>query len=266
MQIAFNQIASSYDETFTNSEIGKRQRNIVWNYLERILPADVQLDILELNCGTGEDALFLANKGYSVTATDVSEEMLDITNAKISKNGLEKNVGTKKINIEELQETLFDRKFDVIFSNFGGMNCVEEEVLGKLSKELKLLLNSKGRIILVLMPKFCLWETVYFMSKLNLNESLRRSKAGHTVAKVGEFEVKTYYHSPSILEKKFANNFVVRKIIPIGFFIPPSYLNNYFAEKKKTLNFLASLETKSSNLSLLSNAADHFLIDMELKE
>ena len=80
MQNAFDQIASSYDETFTYTEIGKKQRNIVWDYLKRTLPADTQLDILELNCGTGEDALFLANIGHSVTATDASEEMLNITN------------------------------------------------------------------------------------------------------------------------------------------------------------------------------------------
>ena len=224
------------------------------------------MDILELNCGTGEDALFLANKGHRVTATDASDEMLNITNAKILENALEENVSTEKINMEELTEGTLDKKFDLIFSNFGGLNCVDEEVLRKLSNALNLFLNTKGRLIFVLMPNFCLWESIYFLTKFELNKSFRRSRAGHTIAKVGGSDVKTYYHSPSDIKKNFSKNFMVRKIIPIGFFIPPSYLNDYFKKKQKTLNFLGGLESKSSNLSILSNAADHFLIDMELKE
>lgn len=265
MQIAFDQIASSYDETFTNSEIGKRQRNIVWNYLERTLPADDQIDILELNCGTGEDAIFLAKKGNRITATDVSEEMLNIADEKVSKASLGNSIMTQKLGIEELNQDTYDKKFDLIFSNFGGLNCVNEEVLEKLSTTFKLLLNSRGRIILVIMSKFCLWESIYFLSKLKLNESKRRSRAGYTIANIGGYDVRTYYYSSWIIKNKFGNNFNVKKIIPIGIFIPPSYLDGYFKEKKKTLHFLTCLEEKSSKLSLLSNAADHYLIDMELK-
>jgi ubiquinone/menaquinone biosynthesis C-methylase UbiE len=265
MHTAFDQIASSYDETFTYSEVGKRQRNIVWDYLEKTLPLNKQSDILELNCGTGEDALFFANRGYRVTATDVSEAMLNITHRKIVENGFEKSVHIKKINIEELNGRTFNKKFDLIFSNFGGLNCFDERVLGELSKEFKLLLNASGRLILVLMPKFCLWEFIYFLTKLKLREGSRRSRAEYSMAKVGGSDVKTYYHSPAIITKKFNNNFNVRKIIPIGFFIPPSYLNRYFTKKKKTLNFLTRIEVRTSSVPLLSNAADHFLIDLELR-
>ena len=139
-------------------------------------------------------------------------------------------------------------------------------MLDKLSNEFKVLLNAKGRIILVLMPRFCLWESIYFITKLKLNKSLRRSRTGYTTAKVKGSDVKTFYYSPSNIAKKFSNNFIVKKIIPIGFFIPPSYLNNYFTKKERTLNLLTSLDTGSSNISFLSKAADHFLIDMELKK
>ncbi len=37
------------------------------------------LDILELNCGTGEDAVLFSEKGFNIVATDVSEEMLKVT-------------------------------------------------------------------------------------------------------------------------------------------------------------------------------------------
>jgi ubiquinone/menaquinone biosynthesis C-methylase UbiE len=266
MHTAFDQITSSYDETFTYSEVGKRLRNIVWNYLEKTLPLNKQLDILELNCGTGEDALFLAKRGNTVTASDMSETMLNIVNEKVLIDGLVNQVHTRKINIEELRKSTFDKKFDLIFSNFGGLNCVDERVHGRLSNEFKLLLNTNGKIILVLMPRFCFWESFYFLTKLKLNETLRRMRTGYTMAKVGGADVKTFYYSPSNIAKKFSNNFIVKKIIPIGFFIPPTYLDSFFTKKKKTLNILTGLETKSSKVPFLSNAADHFLIDMELKD
>jgi ubiquinone/menaquinone biosynthesis C-methylase UbiE len=266
MQIAFDKIASSYDETFTNTKIGKKQRSIVWNFLERALPLDEKLDVLELNCGTGEDAIFLAKRGNNLTATDMSEEMLQITKEKVLRAGLENCINIKKLRVEEISKDTFNTKFDLIFSNFGGLNCVDENVLNKLSNEFKLLLKTNGRVILVLMPRLCLWESIYFLTKFKLNESKRRSRAGYTIANIGGSDVRTYYYSPSIIKNKFGNNFIVKKIIPIGFFIPPSYLDSYFKEKKKILNFLASLETNISSLSFLANAADHYLIDMELKD
>ena len=60
---AFDAIAEHYDDLFTNSLIGRAQRQAVWEIASRHLrPGGL---VLELNCGTGEDALFLANSGMT---------------------------------------------------------------------------------------------------------------------------------------------------------------------------------------------------------
>ena len=69
-------IASTYDASFTRTPIGQLQRKQVWTYLEKITLELKGLDILELNCGTGEDAVLFSEKGFYIVATDVSEEML----------------------------------------------------------------------------------------------------------------------------------------------------------------------------------------------
>lgn len=44
--------------------------------------------ILDVGCGTGELAILLSKKGYSVTGVDLSEEMLSIAFEKVSKAGV----------------------------------------------------------------------------------------------------------------------------------------------------------------------------------
>ncbi len=85
MKSDFDATASlQYDKEFTYTSIGKFQRNNVHSYLREILPENNPINILELNCGTGEDALFFLKNGHKVLATDLSEEMLHITKNKTS--------------------------------------------------------------------------------------------------------------------------------------------------------------------------------------
>src|SRR4051812_33151890 len=74
---AFDSYAETYDSHFTQSAIGKLQRERVRIFLSKHLKK-MPLNILEINCGTGEDAFWMADKGHKVTATDGSEEMIKV--------------------------------------------------------------------------------------------------------------------------------------------------------------------------------------------
>jgi len=265
MQIPFDKIALAYDELFTNSAIGKLQRNIIWKYLDESLPTNKKINILELNCGTGEDAVYFAKKGFSVVATDISDDMLKLTKEKISKYGLEKNCSTRKLDLENSDEFNFKQKFDLVFSNFGGLNCVDKKSLKNLSLFISSILNDKGRIIFVLMPKFCLWESFYFLLKLKFSSVFRRASTKSLNVQINGGIVQTFYYSPKDIVNMFGNKFKFRNIKPVGFFIPPSFLNKFFLKKKKALRMLNSFENPASNISFLAKFSDHFLIDMELK-
>ena len=81
--LVFDQMAREYDDVFTNSMIGRAQRDAVWSVLTRVFERGDR--VLELNCGTGEDALFLAQNGISVTACDASEQMIQIASGRLRK-------------------------------------------------------------------------------------------------------------------------------------------------------------------------------------
>ncbi len=61
MKVAFDHKASIYDTEFSYSHTGRLQRQRVWAYLETHVFSEQNspLKILELNAGTGEDALVL---------------------------------------------------------------------------------------------------------------------------------------------------------------------------------------------------------------
>jgi ubiquinone/menaquinone biosynthesis C-methylase UbiE len=266
MQQAFDTIADRYDAAFTFSAIGSAQREIVRRYLENSLPQNKELNVLELNCGTGEDTLWFSKNGHTVLATDISEKMLEITEKKARDNQLSDKIKTKRLDLSKADELNINEYFDLIFSNFGGINCLAFNDFFKLPLFLSKLLKPNGRLIMVIMPEFCLWEMFYFTLKLNLKKAFRRSSTKGVKVKLMDREIITYYYSPIIVRKIFHREFEQVGLKPIGFFIPPSYLENFFQSKNKIFNFIKRLESHISNWSLLSSYSDHFLIDLRLKK
>src|SRR5688500_3425722 len=96
----FDSMALDYDRSFTASSIGQRMRAAVWRRLDAVFRPGER--VLELNCGTGEDAVHLAGRGVRVLATDTSPEMLAIARAKVERAGLTERVEIARLPIEEL--------------------------------------------------------------------------------------------------------------------------------------------------------------------
>jgi SAM-dependent methyltransferase len=262
MQQAFDTIAENYDSTFTQSKIGKAQREIIWNYLKKVLANKKNLKVLELNCGTGEDAVWFAKKGCSVIATDQSNKMLEITKQKAIENKLSDVIETKKVDLTNIDESNLSGSYDLIFSNFGGINCLSFKDLYKLPDMLNNLINPSGRLIMVIMPTFCLWEMIYFTLKLNLKKAFRRSSIKSVKVNLNGEELSVEYYTPVLVNKIFRKHFKQVGLKPVGFFIPPSYLEKFFSSKHKTFDLLQKLESIVTDWSLMSNYSDHFLIDL----
>ncbi len=259
----FDSVAEKYDENFTNTEIGKLQRARVWNYLNSILP-NHSLNILELNCGTGEDAIWFAKKGHKVWATDISKKMVEIARFKVEQLNLSDKITVGQLDINEIDRASFPNRFDLVFSNFGGLNCLTENELTVLSQRLKNLLTSTGRFVAVVMPAFCITESLYFLSKFKFKEIFRRKKM--QAVNFDNNLVNTYYYHPKIFCGYFINDFNFNKAVGVGLTIPPSYLNNYFRTKLNTLKFLNRLEGSIGNSFFSASISDHYLIDLIIKK
>ncbi|HEX5164835.1 MAG TPA: methyltransferase domain-containing protein, partial [Thermomicrobiales bacterium] len=82
----FDSVAAGYDDAFTSHQLGHWLREMVWQRMAASFAPGQH--VLELGCGTGEDALWLAQRGVHVTATDASPAMLAETRRKVERAGL----------------------------------------------------------------------------------------------------------------------------------------------------------------------------------
>lgn len=260
MKADFDKAAPNYDANFTHSVIGTLQRNLVYHQLSKILNEDNPKNILEINCGTGEDAIWLARQNFEVTATDISEAMIAVAK---SKTTLE-NLVFKVADCSTIDKDFASEKFDFIFSNFGGLNCLSSSELTLFFKNSSEMLNQKGQLVLVIMPKNTLWEQFYFLLKRDFKKAFRRKKEA-AIANVEGENVVTYYYNPKDIVNLAKANFEIKALKPIGFLVPPSYLEPFFKKKPKLISFLNAVEQSLKNQSWLSKYADHYLIVLHKK-
>lgn len=258
--MAFSKAASNYDETFTNSAVGRLQRNRVWNYLNRNISSAEFPRVLELNCGTGEDAKWLASKGFRVTATDLSPEMIEEAKRK-NPSGINFEVCA----FDKVADRFPPASFDFIFSDFGGLNCISPAEIRLLAEQLSVLLRPGGRFIAVVMSNDCAMERWYFRRK-KMQEQVNRRKNPNGISTTVEGETfTTYYYSPDQFATLVSNVFRVRAQKAVGWTIPPSYTNNYFSSRPMLLKALNVFENTIGNIPALAKKADHFLVDLVKK-
>jgi ubiquinone/menaquinone biosynthesis C-methylase UbiE len=70
----WNVAAETYEQKLTGTIVGHIRRKVVWRELDRAFgPGDF---VMELNCGTGIDAVHLSLRNVHVTALDLSPKMI----------------------------------------------------------------------------------------------------------------------------------------------------------------------------------------------
>ncbi len=257
----FDILAETYDSDFTQSRIGKLQRKRVWEILMPVLQSyNHPLKILEINCGTGEDALRLAEIGHTVIATDASKVMLEKAQQKLYSSKINSDhIQFIQCGFSELTDHFADEKFDLVFSNFGGINCVDENDIIQLGKDLSNITSSNARLFLVVMSRFCLWEIFYYSFKGKLSTAFRRKKKS-LLFNVNGSSMPVFYYSPQDIKRLFQSKFKPVQTYPVGLFIPPSYLEKQFLNRQHWLNRLNRWEESLGKYSIFSPLADHYCI------
>lgn len=256
---AFDAIAAQYDELFTNSVIGRAQRDAVWDVLRRHLRPGSS--VLELNCGTGEDALFLAKRGMTVVACDISAKMIEVASTRGLHAGNAERVEFVALAIEDIAALQPARKFDAVFSNFSGLNCVAD--LRKTATDLAKLLRPGSQAILCLSNKYCLWETIWYLLHVQWRKAFRRWSSRPVAARIGSKTVMVRYPSTAAIIGAFSPVFRVKGVHGIGIAVPPSYLEPWIRRIPRGMTLLRRLDRRATRWPLLRSLGDHVVLVLE---
>jgi len=247
-------VASSYDATFTASVIGTAQRLQVATEINRCFRAGDR--VLELNCGTGEDALQLGRRGVEVTAYDASPAMIGVANQKLQAEPSVTNVSFGVLRNEDLG--LLEGSFDGAFSNFAGMNCCRD--WPGIAAELARLIKPGGHVLLCMMGRTCLWEILYFLLRGQADKAFRR-RSRNRVARIGAGHVDVHYLSVSETQQAFSSEFSLHGWRGVGVFVPPTYCESLMRGHSKLLRLLAAIDSRFGHMPGARSLGDHILLD-----
>jgi SAM-dependent methyltransferase len=255
--LAFDSIAEQYDEVFTRSLVGRAQRDAVWDVLRQEFRSGDS--VLELNCGTGEDALFLARMGASVLACDASERMISVAARRMATELGGGLVQLELLATERIGQLQSAGPFDGVFSNFSGLNCVAD--LADVARQLASLVNPPGKLLLCLSTRVCLWETVWYLAHRQPIRASRRWKGG-AVASLGEIPVSVRYFTMNDIRKFFRPFFSLRACRGIGVTVPPSYVESFARRHPGLLKKLQATDRVIAGWPGFRSVGDHMLLSL----
>jgi SAM-dependent methyltransferase len=284
---AFDTLAPTYDADFTASPIARYLRGLVHGRLLHYFHAGDH--VLELGCGTGEDALFLAQRGIRVTATDSSDAMLHAARAKSAGHPL---IQVARLDMSQLPATGFQSlarieysvlstqssslpptdhqppaasHFSAAFSNFGPVNCLNEwkSLAAWLSKRLV----PGGIIGLGVMSPLCLWEPLWHGLHGEWAIARRRWKRDGTAFNPAgrDSDLQIYYPTIQRLKHDFSVWFECVYVRPLGVFLPPSDVYGAIEKRPTLLRLLMGFERRFGGWAALAPFADHYWIEFKLK-
>jgi ubiquinone/menaquinone biosynthesis C-methylase UbiE len=256
----FDAVAARYDETFTWSKIGQAQRAAVWLELAKSFHSGQR--ILEIGCGTGIDACFLAKRGVRVVACDPSAHMIDVVSRRIQQHALQGLVQTHILGAENLASLRPSEAFDGAFSNFGALNCVSDP--RKLATDLARLLKPGATAWLCWMGPYCIWEMMWYLAHRNRRKAFRRFKPGGVIAEIAEnASVRVHYPSFKSIQRIFAPEFTVRSVRGIGVAVPPSYCESWAGRHSHLLKLFSKLDSRLGRCPGVRLLGDHVLVSLQ---
>jgi ubiquinone/menaquinone biosynthesis C-methylase UbiE len=259
---AFSKQARSFDDYDAGNTIIHYKRDRVREQVLRYLPAAGS--ILELNAGTGTDAVWFAERGYRVHATDIAEGMEEKLREKIQQRGMEDRVTTELCSFTAL-DTLRERgPYDLIFSNFAGLNCTGE--LDRVLRSFAPLLKPGGQVSLVILPGFCMWETLMafrgkFRTAFRRVFSGRRGVRSH----VEGHYFRCWYYSPSYVIRNLGDAYELLSVEGLCTLVPPSYIEGFAEKHPMAYRVLRVLENKWKGRWPWRNIGDYYIISLRKK-
>jgi SAM-dependent methyltransferase len=191
--------------------------------------------------------------GYNVVGVDLSPLM--INEARRKSGGLG-NVRFHEGTYHDLS-VLKDDRFDVVLSNFGGLNCTSD--ITGAAAEVARFLKPAGYFVAVVMPPVSLWDVGAKVAKGRFATVARRAVLRETTADFEGGSIRVYYHSPAALSRGFKPFFRRGDLIGLNIFGPPPRNGRFATTFKWISQALDRVDDLTGHLPIVRSLGDHYV-------
>ncbi len=237
---AFDSVAADYDGPRGNNDLIQDMRGEMWRWLDATFAPASRL--IDLGCGTGLDAIRMAQLGHHITATDWSPQMVWRTSDRAEREHLTDRVRAVAVGAHELHRMDGDGVYDGAYSNLGPLNCVPD--LADVSRECA--------------P----WEIAHYLRGGRSARAKIRFARNAVPVSMNNHTIWTRYYAPREFYRAFKSHFTLEHFRGLCVFAPPPYLTWVREKHPRWYDQLWRLDRRVCGFPVIRGLGDHFLIVM----
>lgn len=258
INLGFSRKARVYDAYGAEHPAIQWTRSVVRAHVLALTPALSQRgrgNMLELNAGTGDDATYFAERGLRVHATDLADGMVAEIRRKIETRGLHDSLSVQQLSFTDL-EHVTGGPYDLVFSNFGGLNCLPD--LRPVAEKLPLVLRPGGYVVWVIMPPVCPWELAQAL-RGRFRVAFRRLRRRARAHVEGAY-FSTFYFQPSEVKRALGSAFSVISLQSLSLLSPPAFMDGFPRRLPRLFRWLTRVDARVTRWPGLNAIGDFFML------
>ena len=250
---AFDAVAAGYDASFGRRPAGLVFRHVVQSRLLALFRRGDR--VLDVGCGTGEDALLLASRGVRVVGIDSSPAMIGQARRKAAERGLTTEDCRFEVRaVEDLavEDLAGGGAFGGAYSNFGALNCADLRAAGGA---LAAALRPGAAVVLSLLGPWPLPATLR-RALTGLGERRRDHRP-----RVGGIPLAVGYPTPAEARSALGPAFTWTDAYALGVLLPAPEHSLWAAEHPQAFALAAALERAVRGWPGLRLLGDHLVLE-----
>ena len=218
LRAAFDRVGSAIETTAVANPVNRWMRAASRRELLATFAAGSTL--LEIGCGTGADAAFLAERGHRVAALDISDRMVELARERVARAGLGDAVLLRRGRIEEVAGDLRRSPwfpFDGVYANF---SLTYEPSLREVAVAVHGLLRPGAWFVFTLPNRLCLSEPLLALARLRPGEALQRFREPRWATLRGS-RIRFHVYTPAQVRRALEGLFEPGGTAGVPVFMPP---------------------------------------------
>ena len=191
--------------------------------------------------------------------------MLDVAAGKLDPWSNARMVELRQLRLEEVGELEVRKRlgtFDLVFSNFDGLNCIADP--GIVLANLAGLLNPNGTAMFVFMGRRPIVEVLANLLRGRIDRSAARAGKEPVRVHIGnDIFFNTYFHTIAALRTSLDPQLRIVAVRAIGLALPPTSMRGLYDRHAWWFNVCESLSRPLRNVPPFNRLGDHLLVKIK---